>query len=929
MYSRIFTTLQRLILLLFFVFMQATFALSQSNDDCLMCHGDPELVSERTGKVRSMFVNPEVIENSVHKMVDCAACHADANTSDFPHAEDLTDVNCGDCHDKADEDFYRGIHGQALKLNEKYAPTCKECHGEHTILPPSDPKSLTYKMNIPVLCGKCHKEGAPVARAYNITEHNIIDNYSQSIHGQGLFKSGLIVTATCNNCHGNHLILPHTSPNSSISPNNIAETCMQCHARIEDVHVKVIKGELWENEPGAIPACTDCHPPHKINKKNVGATMADNACLKCHGKEDVHKVVDGEKVSLTVKKADLDRYEHRNITCVKCHTDVSPHLQRPCATVGTVDCDNCHAEVSNQYFASGHGKAYFRKDENAPYCTDCHGSHKVQSRYDDTSPTYRTEIPNLCGECHSKDNKEIENRGLKEIDAYADYSSSVHGKGLEEKGITVSAVCTDCHMSHYVLDEENENSSVHPANISKTCAKCHKPISDQYAQSIHSFDENSDPEQDYPTCANCHSAHVISRIDQDEFMTEITQQCGSCHEHLSETYLDTYHGKAYQLGYLETARCSDCHGAHNILGVNNPDSKVGIHNIVETCRQCHPDANERFTGYLTHATHNDKNKYPALYYAFWAMTILLIVVFGFYGLHTLLWIPRSIIETRKRKHIKPKGKVKYVRRFTYSQRVTHIFVIISFILLALTGMIIKFAHMDWAKVIANGLGGAYNAAIIHRLGALITFGYFGYHLYSLIKQKIERKKSFKQFVFGKNSLMFNKKDWHDLWATLKWFVGMGPKPQYGRWTYWEKFDYFAVFWGVAIIGFSGLMLWFPEFFSRALPGWLINVVQIIHSDEALLATGFIFTVHFFHTHFRPEAFPMDTVIFTGLTPLEEFKKDRPEEYKELVRTGRLEKVVVEKEITKWKLNMVKAAGFVFLGIGLTLVALIIYSLLSG
>lgn len=912
--------------LLTFLFLIITVLLkAQSDEDCFMCHEDPGIISERDG--RSVFIGRDELSGTVHSSVSCSACHKDAGEEDFPHKEDLDDVNCGDCHDKANEDFFRGIHGQALKLNEKYAPTCKECHGAHQILPPSDVNSLTYKMNIPVLCGKCHREGAPVARAYNIGEHNIVDNYSQSIHGQGLFKQGLIVTATCNNCHGNHLILPHTSPNSSTSAGNIAETCMQCHARIEDVHVKVIKGDLWEKEPGAIPACTDCHPPHKINIKNVRSTMSDNTCLKCHGRDDVHKMVDGEKVSLKVNKADLDMYEHKNIACVKCHSDVSTHLERPCETVGKVDCENCHAEVSEVYFSSGHGKAYFRKDEFAPYCTDCHGSHKVQSRYDDTSPTYRTAIPDLCGKCHSKDNKAIQAKGLKEVDAFMDYSSSVHGKGLEEKGITVSAVCTDCHTTHNVLKESNENSSVHPENLPGTCAKCHKPITDRYYASVHAYDEKQ-PDK-FPTCANCHSAHMISRIDQDDFMLEVTQQCGSCHEHLSDTYLDTYHGKAYQLGYLKTARCSDCHGAHEILSVNNPDSKVGIHNIVATCQQCHPDANERFTGYLTHATHDDKNKYPALYYAFWAMTFLLVGVFGFYGLHTLLWIPRSIIETRKKKHVITKGKVKYVKRFSYSQRITHIFVIISFLLLALTGMIIKFAHMDWAKYITDALGGVYNASIIHRLGAVITFGYFAYHLYSLIKQKIERKKSLKEFIFGENSLMFNKQDWKDLSATLKWFVGLGPRPNYGRWTYWEKFDYFAVFWGVAVIGFSGLMLWFPEFFSLALPGWLINVVQIIHSDEALLATGFIFTVHFFHTHFRPEAFPMDTVIFTGLTPLEEFKKDRPKEYDYLVRTGRIDDVVVEKEITRWKLNLVKAVGFMFLGFGLLLVSLIIYSLVTG
>ena len=175
--------------------------------------------------------------------------------------------------------------------------------------------------------------------------------------------------------------------------------------------------------------------------------------------------------------------------------------------------------------------------------------------------------------------------------------------------------------------------------------------------------------------------------------------------------------------------------------------------------------------------------------------------------------------------------------------------------------------------------------------------------------------------------MFNKQDLLDFWASMKWFVGAGKRPQYGKWTYWEKFDYFAVFWGVAIIGFTGLMLWFPEFFTKIFPGWFINVAQIIHSDEALLAVGFIFTIHFFNTHLRPESFPMDTVIFTGHVPLEEYKHDRPRDYERLVESGKLEKYVVEREFSKKKMKLVKTFGFIALGAGLILVALIIYSLI--
>jgi cytochrome b subunit of formate dehydrogenase len=156
-------------------------------------------------------------------------------------------------------------------------------------------------------------------------------------------------------------------------------------------------------------------------------------------------------------------------------------------------------------------------------------------------------------------------------------------------------------------------------------------------------------------------------------------------------------------------------------------------------------------------------------------------------------------------------------------------------------------------------------------------------------------------------------------------VGLGPRPSYGRWTYWEKFDYFAVFWGVVIIGASGLILWFPEFFTNlGIPGWLINVSSIIHSDEALLATGFIFTIHFFNTHFRPDKFPMDPVIFTGRVPLEELKYDRPREYSRLVKRQGFEKNLVGAP-PAWLEKAARIFGFTALGIGLLIIVLIIYS----
>lgn len=915
----------------FLIFIISTSIQAQTNNDCMDCHSDPDLTMERMGKEVSVHVNLDLFNKSVHMDMDCIDCHEEAAVGeDFPHPESLERVVCGNCHDDSQENFDIGIHGQALQKGLMYSPNCSDCHGTHDILPPTNVASRTYKINIPFLCGKCHREGAPVANVYNIGEHNILENYTQSIHGEGLFRKGLITTATCNDCHGNHLILPHTSPRSSISLTRIAQTCMKCHARIEQVHTKVIKGELWESQPGAIPACTDCHPPHKVNKQNIVVTIADRACLKCHEREDVHKIIDGDTLSLQVFKDDITNSVHKNITCVKCHSDVSPQRKRPCSTASRADCSNCHAEVANRYFDSGHGEAYFQKSEDAPYCSDCHDNHNVKSRYDENSQTYRAEIANLCGECHKPEGRASKVVGIKEINAYSDYSNSVHGKGWEEKGLLPTAVCTDCHTTHHNLKESDERSSVFPKNIPATCATCHKGIYNDYVQSVHAINRSTNGDK-LPSCADCHSAHTITETEQDQFMTEVTQQCGTCHQELAETYLTTMHGKAYELGSERAAKCTDCHDAHKILKVNNPNSSVGARNIVNTCQKCHEDSNERFTGYLTHATHHDKVKYPVLYYTYWAMTSLLLSVFGFFGIHTLLWLPRSIQgikEKKKHKKSKPLSKY-YIRRFSRNQRITHLFVIISFVSLALTGMMLKFANMAWAKFLADLLGGVGVAGFIHRFAAVITFGYFAFHLLTLFKIKGKKRKSFKEFVFGPNSLMFNMKDLKDFVATIKWFFGMGPRPAYGRWTYWEKFDYFAVFWGVAIIGFSGLMLWFPEFFTRFMPGWLINVANIVHSDEALLAVGFIFTVHFFNTHLRPEAFPMDTVIFTGLVPLSEFKIVRPKEYEELKSSGELRKRMVRKEITPQWEKVVKIFGALALTTGIILIVLIIYSALFG
>ena len=265
-------------------------------------------------------------------------------------------------------------------------------------------------------------------------------------------------------------------------------------------------------------------------------------------------------------------------------------------------------------------------------------------------------------------------------------------------------------------------------------------------------------------------------------------------------------------------------------------------------------------------------------------------------------------------------------RFSRLNRALHAVMIVSFMSLALTGMTLKFSYTGWAYVLSRVLGGFEMAGFVHRVAAVFMIGIFVVHIVDLTRRKRHEYGSWRALLLGPDSMLPSKRDLSDFIGNVKWFVGRGPRPAYGRWTYWEKFDYFAVFWGIAVIGSTGLTLWFPEFFTRFVPGWFINVATIIHSDEALLAVGFIFTVHFFNTHLRPEKFPMDIVVFTGRMTLDELREDKPAEYEKLVQSGKLEANLAE-PYPPIVIRTIRAFGWVALGTGFSIVIWIIYAML--
>jgi cytochrome b subunit of formate dehydrogenase len=265
-------------------------------------------------------------------------------------------------------------------------------------------------------------------------------------------------------------------------------------------------------------------------------------------------------------------------------------------------------------------------------------------------------------------------------------------------------------------------------------------------------------------------------------------------------------------------------------------------------------------------------------------------------------------------------KGRFFMRFTRAQRYLHATLFTTFLGLAATGLPIRFSESGWARYFASAVGGFGSILFIHKLCAVVLTLAFLIHVRDFLTRAfIHREKG---IFWGPTSMVANWKDAKDLFAHLRWFVGLGPRPSFDRYAYWEKFDYWAVFWGMMVIGFSGYAMWFAPFFARFLPGWALNAVLVIHSEEGLLAILFIFSIHFVNTHLRPDSFPMDMVIFTGMESEEEFKHKHPLEYERLAREGKLE-ARLGNEPHIWQVNFSRVIGALAVFIGLTLLVLTI------
>lgn len=364
-----------------------------------------------------------------------------------------------------------------------------------------------------------------------------------------------------------------------------------------------------------------------------GVLLAQADCLACHSDKGM---TDAAGRSLTVDGQTFSASVHGSLQCGSCHADIKgyPHPGH----IAPVDCKTCHADESAQLTGSIH---------SGHTCTSCHGTaHAIFPKTDARSAVYPLNVPKACGNCHG-DPEVAKKYHLPNV--YSMYVDSIHGFALSKEGLLVAANCQSCHGSHHILSHKNPQSATYKTNVANTCGTCHAKIEAEYSAGIHGK-ALAAGDRRAPVCSDCHTAHAILQPTEAEFRMQSTPICGSCHTEKFSTYRDTFHSQLGLLGgYVQTARCWDCHEAHDVRPASDPHSPINKANLVGMCGRCHAGANLSFVAYQPHANARDRKLNPGLYYVRLFMNVLLISVLTFFVVHTVLWLFRSRLQQIKTK----------------------------------------------------------------------------------------------------------------------------------------------------------------------------------------------------------------------------------------------------------------------------------------
>lgn len=323
--------------------------------ECLECHGDPtieKILPDRT--TVSLFVDEEAYRRSIHGKGPCAACHVGASA---PHGK-LAPAACGRCHAEEERSYAQSTHGQSRAKGNRDVPACDDCHGRHDILKPENPKARTFRLNIVPVCLTCHKDRV-IEERYGLPDQEAMEAYEHSVHGMALRRSGLLGSAVCSDCHGNHRILPGDQPRSATHRQNIPTLCGKCHPGILEQYDRSVHGKGMRGGIAESPVCTDCHGEHTITKitdpsSGVYAKNIPKTCSACHEDEGI-----SSRYALPKKRF-------------------------------------------STYMDSFHGVSLQYGMTTAANCASCHGFHEILPSSDPASTVNKANLAATCGKCHPK-----------------------------------------------------------------------------------------------------------------------------------------------------------------------------------------------------------------------------------------------------------------------------------------------------------------------------------------------------------------------------------------------------------------------------------------------------------------------------------------------------------------------------------------------
>ncbi|KPL02036.1 MAG: hypothetical protein AMJ73_09335 [candidate division Zixibacteria bacterium SM1_73] len=623
-------------------------------------------------------------------------------------------------------------------------------------------------------------------------------------------------------------------------------------------------------------------------------------CLMCHGDESLTKEDSlGKEISLYVDEAIFKKSIHHDLSCVACHVGVEAefHMTKP----EMVNCGECHADALDLYIKGFHGQKYLEGVEDAPSCQDCHDYHNIRSVDDPEADTYRANQPKMCARCHA-DVRLVGKYQIPVPAPYKAYMGSVHGKALAEENLG-AAVCSDCHRSHDLRPASDPTSYVYRTNIPSTCGQCHFSEEEEYSEDTHGRGVQRGVTE-APVCTDCHNDHAIkSSADKTSptFPANISKvTCNRCHssERIIEkyglvsqrvtTYLDTYHGVGSRAGDTTTASCVSCHTSHNIRGEDDSQSSIHKANLPQTCGKCHKGAGPNYAKGSIHIVPTSKKDIGVYWVRIIYLSLIIVTIGGMVAHNGVVMVRYAIARYREAKT----GKV---IRWTTAEVLWHFLLFVSFVTLIITGFAFRFPDSWWSSWLTHSPTAFAARGVAHRVAGMILIGLFFFSVF----RSVFTKRGWEQI----KAKFPDPSDVRNVTQNLLYSFGLSSTPpQFGRYDYTEKAEFWALMWGGFVMMITGIPLWFETFFLGFMPKWLLDVAKEIHYYEAWLATLAILVWHFFYMFIHPESYPMNFTVLTGRMTEEAYMERHPLDYENIIARGEIaeeeEQKPAESEIDK-------------------------------